>query len=136
MARPSRELGRSRSISIRAAIGVLLSLLLVECTSGWARSVVPGPAHGEVTDIRPVQWKNAEVGPDDSTLTLRYETGSSACYGLDHADVEYEDDEVVVTLYEGTFRGTGACQTVLAATQVIVRLDEPINGRAIVDGAG
>lgn len=136
MARAYGELTLARRPGVSFILGVGLSLLAIGCTSDEpARSVAPGPAHGEVEDIEPIEWNRVDVGADDMTLTVEYDAGSSACFGIDHADVEYREDRIVVTLYEGTKPGTDLCQPVLLTGRLTVPLDQPVSGRDIVDGA-
>jgi hypothetical protein len=76
------------------------------------------------------------ITEDPQTIRVEYYMGVEACYGLDHIDVEYGQDVVVITLFEGNVPpGDQACIDLAEFVASIVHLDEPLNGRTIVDGA-
>jgi hypothetical protein len=62
---------------------------------------------------------------------------ATPCTGVDHIDVQYEDDRVVLTRYEGVDpRQAGRpCAQLAEYRAVSVDLDQPIAGRRLVDGA-
>lgn len=99
----------------------------------------PSPSPVEPTPglqgVRPVPWDEAIVGDDDRTITLTFYTGIPECYGLDRADVAYGQEEVTITRYEGTVPGAQACIEIAVFASTTVMLDEPLDGRDIIDGA-
>lgn len=72
---------------------------------------------------------------DQSTLELQFYGGVEECYGLDHVDVTYGNQAITVTLYEGRVPGAGVCIEMAVLKSTRATLDEPLNGRDIVDGA-
>ena len=88
-------------------------------------------------DVRPIGWNSADKGMDDQTLTINYISGVEPCYVLDHIDVEYSDEKVTVTLFEGHSPSDEeqACIELAVYKAVVVELDEPLDGRKVVDGA-
>ena len=95
---------------------------------------VPQPGQ---EDVRPIMWQELEKGMDDQTVTLYYYSGVEPCYVLDHVDVEYGKQEVTITLFEGHTPGEGdtPCIEIAIYTATVVELDEPLDGRKVVDGA-
>jgi hypothetical protein len=91
------------------------------------------PRQGLV-DVRPNPFDNVVV-LDERTLEVRFWGGVEECYGVDRVDVEYEDTEVVVTVYQGRVPTAEVCIEIAVLTAVRVKLDEPLAGRKIVDGA-
>ena len=91
------------------------------------------PREGLV-DVRPRPFDRARV-EDERTIVLEYYTGVEECYGLDRVDVRYGQESIVLTIHEGRVPTAEVC--IELAEQVItrVRLDEPLAGRTIVDGA-
>ncbi len=102
--------------------------------AGHAQAVVPTPG---MSDVRPVGWVKAVVGPDDRTLTLRFWSGVEPCSVLDHVDVASAADAVTITLFQGsdpTARDV-ACIDIATLKQTTITLDQPLAGRPLVDGA-
>ena len=56
---------------------------------------------------------------------------------LDRVDVRYDAATVTITLFEGHDPNAGdvACIEIAVYKRVVVQLDEPVDGRTIVDGA-
>jgi len=93
--------------------------------------VTPEPG---LLDARPQPWDGREV-IDEDTVRLSFYGGTPDCYGLAAVDVRYHKDEIVITLSEGRRPGAEVCIDIALLKSVTVSLDEPIDGRAIVDGA-
>jgi hypothetical protein len=72
---------------------------------------------------------------DPRTLRIEYFLGIEECYGLDHVDVEYGEEVVIVTLYSGNVPGDHVCIDIAEFVATIVHLEEPLNGRTVVDGS-
>jgi hypothetical protein len=101
---------------------------------GDPQVVEPRPG---MTNVHPTAFDTATVGDDDHTLTITFWSGVEPCAVLDHVDVAYGSDAVTVTLFQGSDPDAGdvACIEIAVQKQVTVTLDEPLAGRAIVDGA-
>jgi hypothetical protein len=82
-------------------------------------------------------WDDVHVADDDRTLTIDFVGGIESCSVLDHVDVDYADDAVTVTLYEGHAPDAGdvACIEIGVFKSVTIDLDESLGGRAVKDGA-
>jgi hypothetical protein len=82
-------------------------------------------------------FDSATVGDDDTTVTIDFVSGVEPCAVLDRVDVRYGTDTVTITLYEGHDPNAGdvACIEIGVLKRVVVQLDEPLAGRAVVDGA-
>ncbi len=88
-------------------------------------------------DLRAIAWDNYRVKDDGNTLYVKYWSGVEPCNVLDHVDVEYTSDEVIVTVWEGsspTDKNT-ACIEIAVLKTTIVELDEPLGDRKVVDGS-
>jgi hypothetical protein len=85
-------------------------------------------------DVHPVPWDRVEV-VDQTTVDVLFYGGVEECYGVDHVDVKFSSDAVTVTLFEGRVPGAGVCIEMVVLKAVRVTLDEPLNGRRILDGA-
>lgn len=98
--------------------------------------IVVEPRPG-MADVYARQFDSATVGADDTTVTIDFVSGVEPCTVLDRVDIRYGTDEVTITLYEGHDPNAGdvACIEIGVYKRVIVQLDEPLAGRAIVDGA-
>jgi hypothetical protein len=89
-----------------------------------------------MADVYARGFDTATIGDDDRTVTIDFVSGIEPCYVLDHVDVVYGADTVTITLSEG-HRPTnedGACIDIGVFKCVVVTLDEPLEGRTIVDG--
>jgi hypothetical protein len=96
--------------------------------------VTPTPG---MADVNPRPYDTVTVGDDDRTLSIDFWSGVAPCDVLDHVDVSYSPDIVTVTLFAGHDSSAGdvACIDIAQFERVVVTLDEPLNGRTIVDGA-
>ncbi len=101
---------------------------------GRAQRVRPRPG---MADLHKVAWEKARQTSSGRSLRVTYWSGVEPCNVLDHAEVSYEDKKIVVTIYEG-HDPTGddvACIEIALLKAVQVQLDEPVDGRQIVDGS-
>ena len=98
------------------------------------QTVEPTPG---MADVHPIDFDTAKVGDDDRTVTVDFVTGVAPCSVLDHVDVSYGADAVTITFFEGHDPGAGivACPAIAVFERTIVTLDQPLDGRVIVDGA-
>ena len=101
---------------------------------GRPQRVEPRPG---MDDVRPVGWENARLTPSGRSLRVTYWSGVEPCNVLDRVDVRYTDEDVVVTLFEGYDPEARdvACIEIALKKVVVVALEEPLEGRRIVDGA-
>ena len=100
---------------------------------GHAQTVVPTPG---MDNVHPTSWIKAEPNADGTSVTVRFWSGVEPCYVLDHVDVAYGTDAVTITLYQGNDPTAGdvACIDIAMLKQVVVPLDQPLDGRRSVDG--
>jgi len=90
-----------------------------------------------MADVHPIAFDTARVGHDDRTVTVDFVSGVAPCSVLDHVDVSYGADAVTIMLFEGHDPDAGmvACPAIAMFERTTVTLDQPLGGRAIVDGA-
>ncbi|HEX2178742.1 MAG TPA: hypothetical protein VHL54_04365 [Actinomycetota bacterium] len=86
-------------------------------------------------NVHPIGWRRAEV-LDERTVRLHFESGVAPCSVLDRVEVQYRPGEIVLTLFEGNDPAfpNAACIMIAQFKAVDVPLDEPVNGRRLVDG--
>ena len=101
---------------------------------GDPQVVEPTPG---MANVRPTAFDTAAIGADDTAMTITFWSGVEPCSVLDHVDVAYGADAVTITLFQGSDPNAGdvACIDIAVQKQVTITLDEPLGGRAIVDGA-
>lgn len=101
---------------------------------------VPGPQVVEpmpgMTHVRARTFDAATVGNDDRTVTIDFTSGIEPCAVLDHVRVRYQEEAVVITLFEGSAANAGdvACIEIAVQKQVVIMLDEPLAARDLIDG--
>jgi hypothetical protein len=85
--------------------------------------------------VRPAGWVRAHPRANGRQVLLDY--WATPCTGVDHIDVHYEEDRVVLTRYEGVDpqQAGRPCTQLAEYRAVSVDLDQPIAGRRLVDGA-
>ena len=101
-----------------------------------ARPQIVEPRPG-MENVRPSAFDTATIGADDRTLTITFWSGVEPCAVLDHVDVDYGDDAVTVTLFQGSDPNAGdvACIEIAVLKQVTITLDQTLADRDVVDGA-
>ena len=86
-------------------------------------------------DPQPSHWEDVEI-IDDDTIKVFFWSGVEPCHVLDRVDVDYGNKKIGVTIYQGT--GLNAadkpCIELAVRKAVEIDLDEPLNGRKVVDG--
>jgi hypothetical protein len=89
-----------------------------------------------MADVRARGFDRSTVN-DDGTVTILFVSGVEPCAVLDHVQVDDTDDAVTVTLFEGHDPSAGdvACIEIGVLKSVTITLDQPLDGRPIVDGA-
>lgn len=88
------------------------------------------------SDVRKVGFEKAKVlGP--RKLKVFFWSGVEPCQVLDHVAVSYHRKEVIVRLFEGYDPSAKdqACIEIAVYKATVVRLEEPLGDRKIVDGA-
>lgn len=101
--------------------------------AGYRPAIVTPRAGME--NVHPVTWRRAEV-INDRTVRIHYESGVEPCSVLDRVVVDYRPSEIAIGLFEGNdpaFRDA-VCIMIAQFKAVDVALDQPVNGRAIVEG--
>jgi hypothetical protein len=90
-----------------------------------------------MADVHARPFDTAAVRDDGRTVNVDFTSGVEPCAVLDHVDVSYGADAVTITLFEGHDPSAGevACIAIGVFKRTIVTLDQPLEGRAIVDGA-
>ena len=98
------------------------------------RVVEPTPG---MADVHARPFDTAVVGVDGRTVNVDFTSGVEPCAVLDHIDVSYGADAVTITLFEGHDPSAGevACIAIGVFKRTIVTLDQPLDGRMVVDGA-
>jgi len=101
---------------------------------GGPQVVEPRPGMADVV-ARP--FDTATVGEDDTTVTIDFVSGIEPCSVLDRVEVRSGASTVTITLFEGHDPNAGdvACIEIGVLKRVVVQLDEPVDGRTVVDGA-
>lgn len=101
----------------------------------------PGPSRVEPqpgqADVRKVGWEGySKLGP--KKLEITYWSGVEPCHVLDHVDVEEDDAEVSITLFEGhsPMDEDTACIEIALLKSVVVELGSPLGKREVIDGHG
>jgi len=136
---------------------VLVALLGVACaivpgddapvSSDGGNTGAPGPAgdggcplpvapQPGMAGVRAIPWDRYEV-VEDRTIRIFFTSGVEPCYVLDRVGVAYRPTEVQITLFEGSDpQAAGqACIQLAVGKVVSVALDQPLAGRAVIDGA-
>ncbi len=91
-----------------------------------------------MTNVRARPFDTATVADDDRTVTIDFWSGIEPCAVLDHVQVDFGDDAVTITLFEGSDPAAGdvACIEIAVEKRVVLVLEELLAGREIVDGGG
>lgn len=86
--------------------------------------------------VRARPYDTATIADDDVTVTIDFVSGVEPCYVLDRVDVAYGPDAVTITLFEGhdPDQPDAVCIEIGVFKRVVISLDEPLDGRTLVDG--
>ncbi len=86
-------------------------------------------------NVHRIAWRRAEV-VNERTVRVHYESGVAPCSVLDRVEVQYGAN-ITISLFEGSDPGfeDAVCIMIAQFKAVDVPLDEPVNGRPIVDGS-
>ncbi|MEX2553578.1 MAG: hypothetical protein WD627_11330 [Actinomycetota bacterium] len=98
-----------------------------------SKVVQPRPG---MENLHKTGWDRVEV-LGSNRVRVHFVSGVEPCTVLDHVDVDYSADAIVITLFEGNDPASRemACIMIAQYKAVDVNLAEPINGRKFVDGA-
>lgn len=98
-----------------------------------AQVVEPRPG---MSDVRPIGWNDFKV-LNERLVRVFFTSGVEPCYVLDRAEVQYQPERVVITLFQGREPGSDdvACIEIAVFKAVDITLDEPLGSRPIVDGS-
>ena len=99
-----------------------------------AEPVEPRPGMDGVTSI---PFDKVVVGDDDRTLTVYFWSGVEPCYVLDRVQVEENAGAITITLFQGHDPSaiSAVCIEIAVLKKVEVRVETPVAGRRIADGA-
>jgi hypothetical protein len=87
-------------------------------------------------NVEPDSWERAVVTPDDRHVAIYFVSGLPPLHALDHVDIRYQPERIVLTVYVGTTEDVDSWKTGPAITRVVLfELDEPVAGRRLVDGS-
>lgn len=102
--------------------------------AGEPELVEPRPG---MVDVEARPWDEAFVLDQGRTVELRYWSGVEPCSVLDHVDVDYADEVITLTLFEGREPSDEpqACIEIAVYKAVRVALEEPVGTRSLADGA-
>ena len=98
-----------------------------------SKVVQPRPG---MENLHKTGWDRVEV-LGSNRVRVHFVSGVEPCTVLDHVNVAYSADAIVITLFEGNDPASRemACIMIAQYKAVDVNLAEPINGRKFVDGA-
>lgn len=96
---------------------------------------MPVSAQEGLVDIKPSPFETVKPNASGDAVDIIFYDGIEECYGVDHAHAEYESDEVVVYLFTGRNPEAEICTEQAVLKVFTLELTEPLDGRAIVDGA-
>lgn len=96
--------------------------------------VVPRPG---LSGLRPHPFEEATPIGDGRTLRVRFWGGVAPCFVLGRAELEERADSVTVTLFAGSdpMHPDTACIEIALLMATDLRLDAPLGGRPVRDGA-
>jgi len=89
-----------------------------------------------MSNVHAISWVYA-LQTGSQTVRIYYYAGVPPCTVLDHVDVAYQTDTIVISLYTGSDPSAAhqACIALARSTAVDVTLNQPVNGRTFVDGS-
>jgi hypothetical protein len=86
-------------------------------------------------NVEPASWERAVVTPDDRHVAIYFISCPPPLHELDHVDVRYEPERIVLTVYVGTTEDVDSWKLPAITRVVLCELDEPVAGRRLVDGS-
>jgi hypothetical protein len=85
-------------------------------------------------DVHATVWDRSRTRAHGKALDLLFWSGVEECYGVDRVEVEYKKHVVRATIFEGRVPEADTCIELAVRKMIRVHLDEPLAGRAVVDG--
>jgi hypothetical protein len=86
-------------------------------------------------NLEPDSWERAVVTPDDRHVAIYFMSGPPPLHELDHVDIRYEPEQIVLTVYVGTTEDVDSWKTPAICRVVLCEVDEPVAGRRLADGS-
>src|SRR5918999_6293431 len=86
-------------------------------------------------NVEPESWERAVVPPDARHVAIYFASCPPPLHELDHVDVRYEPERIVLTVYVGTTEDVDSWKLPAVMRVVLSELDEPVAGRRLVDGS-
>lgn len=109
--------------------------------AGATQLTLPAPrvVHDGVQDAAPRPFERVRADETDDSLHVIYWTGVEPCAVLDDIEVEATTEAVTITLQEGYLADEDgqvpACIEIAEEVSVRIPFDDPLAGRALIDGA-
>jgi hypothetical protein len=92
-------------------------------------------AHEDLVDIKQHRYEEAKVVDSGGALDIYFWDGIEECTGVDHANLAYGAEKVTVNLFTGRNPEAEVCTEQAVYKVFTVDLNEPLEGRKLVDGA-
>jgi len=92
-------------------------------------------AHDGLVDARPHSYEEAKVVDSGEAVDIYFWDGIEECGGVDHVHLGYGAETVTVNLFIGRNPEAEVCTEQAVYKVFTVDLDEPLDGRKLVDGA-
>ena len=96
---------------------------------------MPVMVHNGLVDVMPHRYEEAKVVDSGEAVDIYFWDGIEECGGVDHVHFGYEAERVTVNLFIGRNPEAEVCTEQAVYKVFTVDLDEPLDGRKLVDGA-
>jgi hypothetical protein len=123
---PAREVRRTATVTLEGPLRGRPVL------GGSQELVRPQPG---LFNVESDSWERAVVTPDDRHVAIYFMSCPPPLHELDHVDVRYEPERIVLTVYVGTTEDVDSWKLPAITRVVLCELDEPVAGRRLVDGS-
>jgi hypothetical protein len=101
---------------------------------GLVRGPLTVQPRDDLLDVEARSWDRSDR-LSDHAVRVRFLSSPEECRGLARVDVEETPERVIITLFEGSVPGVETCVGLGVLKAVDVRLEAPLSGREIIDGA-
>jgi hypothetical protein len=88
-----------------------------------------------LVDVQAHRYEKAKVAESGEAIEIYFWDGIEQCGGVDHAHLTYEAERITVNLFTGRKPEAEVCTEQAVFKVFSVGLDEPLEGRKLVDGA-
>lgn len=88
----------------------------------------------DLVDVRATRWDRHRVRNGGRSVDLFFWSGVEECYGVDRVEARYTKKTVELTIYEGRDPAAEVCIELAVRKVIRVELQEPLEGRKVVDG--